>query len=103
MDDKDLIISLVLLYVFLNFLIHIAFFVNIIFNHQWQIVNLCRHLCQRCFRTGRRKHPQTGSYTHISNIRPISQSDINVIEFHGDLSSYERAVGERNLHSCSFE
>ena len=59
MDDKELIIATTLSYLFVSFLIHICFFINIIFNHQWHIVNLCRHICQRCLRSKRSKHSQT--------------------------------------------
>ena len=60
MNDDKLIMAVTLSYLIVNLLIHVLFYLTTIFNQQWRIGNILRHLFHRYFKQIFRKQTDTG-------------------------------------------
>jgi hypothetical protein len=60
MNDDRLIMAITLSYLIVNLLIHVLFYLTTIFNQQWRIGNILRHLFHRYFKQTFRKKIDTG-------------------------------------------
>ncbi|CAF0738712.1 unnamed protein product [Rotaria sordida] len=76
MSDDELIMMTTLSYLIVSLIIHVIFFITIIFNNKWDIINISRHLFHRYFKQTSTKKLNSVDTSSLN----MQQTCSNVIE-----------------------
>jgi len=63
MNDDQLIMRTTLSYLIVSIIIHVIFFLTTIFNNEWDIINISKHLFHRYFKQTHAKKMNSGEFT----------------------------------------